>query len=172
VKLLVDFEVLKMVAVVNGADSTLKTDQLEPRVLEGFFLLEEKETAQGINRTTINTNFNANTASVNFSLDVTPVVDANGNVIHTVVNYLNNDEFVAGVDSTIKGDSLQQNIFEMLGLVSIYERDATKNPNNVRNLAATYNYATGVFSGTMTFQLTVERDGNGIIKIKGKEYLV
>lgn len=161
-----------MANVVNGADSTLRENELSTRLLEAFFLAEKQPKEQDENRITITTNFNANTANVSFSFIVVPVINELGNVIYSAQNYLDNFDFNAGEGSDIKGDTLIQNIFEMLNLVSIYEKDAAKNPQGLSRLTATYNYANSTFSGTMQFVMNTRLTNNGKLEIGATPYLM
>lgn len=160
-----------MVQVANGTGSTLKMNELSPRLLEAFFILEKESKEQDENRVTITTDFNANTASVSFNFEANHVIDEVGNVIFSSSNYLDSVDFVAGEGSDVKGDNLIQNVFEMLHLVRNYEQSTLSNPNGLSRLSATYDYTSSTFSGTMEFELEIERKSNGMIEIQAIEYL-
>lgn len=161
-----------MVTIANGTGSTLLEDELSTRLLEAFFLAERQPKERDENRITITTNFNNNTANVTFNFNVVPVVDELGNIIHSAQNYLDNFDFNPGEGGDIKGDTLIQNIFEMLNLVSIYEKDAAKNPQSLSRLTATYNYINSTFSGTMQFEMRTRLTNSGKLEISAKPYLV
>lgn len=161
-----------MVQIANGSGSTLKENELSTRLLEAFFLAEKQPKEQTQNRITITTNFDANTASVSFSFNVVPIIDELGNIIHSTQNYLDDFGFNPGEGGDIKGDTLIQNIFEMLNLVSLMEKDAARNPQGLSRLTATYNYANSTFSGSMQFSLTTNLTSSGKLEIGATPYLV
>lgn len=161
-----------MAAIVNGASSTLKEDELSPRLLEAFFLLENQAKEQEENNVTITTNFNTKIASVNFSFTVNPIIDATGNIIYSTQNYIDDFGFDPGENSDIKGDTLVQNIFEMINLVSIYEKDNARNPQSLSKLTANFNYANSTFTGTMSFDITTNLTATGKAELTATEYLL
>ncbi|NJO58890.1 MAG: hypothetical protein HC836_11255 [Richelia sp. RM2_1_2] len=161
-----------MANIVNGTGSTLKFSKLAPRLLEGFFYLETQEQEKLLNQTTITTNFNTNTATVAFNFQVEPSITPEGKIVHIAVNYLGNSVFVPGEGSQIKGEYLIQNIFEMITLFKILSNDPTKNPNNINALAANYNYDNNTLSGTVEFQLNVDKQSDGTVKVSAKEYFL
>ncbi|MBF2016299.1 MAG: hypothetical protein IGS23_14060 [Rivularia sp. T60_A2020_040] len=161
-----------MANITNGTGSTLKSTKLAPRLLEAFFYLEAQEQEKLVNRTTITTNFNTNTANVSFSFEVQPLITNEGAIMHTAVNYLGDIPFIAGEGSEIKGEHLIQNIFEMINLFKILSSDPVINPSNINALTATYNYTNNTLSGTLQFQLEVVRQSDGTVKVAAKEQLL
>lgn len=165
-------DVFCMTTIVNGTGSTLRFNKLAPRLLEAFFYLEAQEQEKLLNRTTISTNFNTNRATVSFNFEVQPSITPEGKIVHTAVNYLGNSVFVVGEGSQIKGEYLIQNIFEMITLFKLLSSTPATNPNNINAFAGNYNYVTETLSGTIEFELNVDKQTDGTVKVSAKEYFL
>jgi hypothetical protein len=168
-----------MATITPGSGATIKSNTAEGQLHELCTYLEINEALYSasnptatIDNVTGNHLQNAATFSASFSIPVQQTINADGQIVYSATDYLNNLSFTSGSGGTFKSPTCAGYFIEVVIYLQNLEINFATNPEKRNYISGTFNSDSTVFSGAISLPITISIDNSGRVVYTAKEYLV
>lgn len=167
-----------MALLITDATATIKSTTYEGALLELITLIKISEgdltkNPQNLDNVSVTIDYDALTASGDFSLPVIVSLGDTGTLITTAANYLSGLTYSAGANTnSLKSGNAIAATMELIQRMQIIESTTTKNPQNLNKVTGKIDNEALTFSGTFELNLVLSITSTGSITLMAKEYLL